>query len=116
MEMLSRISKLMPQHRFKIMINGIFNSKLSYCLCLFGSISGLDTMQDGDTRHCSFTQASLRALQTIQNKLLRLLTCHGYETPILQLLEEAEMLSVNQQIAYSTMTTLFKIKQNKEPS
>ena len=72
-------------------------------------------MQDGDTRHCSFTQASLRALQQIHNKLLRLLLGHGYETPTLQLLEESNMLSVNQLIAYSVITTLFKIKQSKEP-
>ena len=90
-------------------------SNMRYCLCIFGSMFGLETMQDGDTRHCSFTQASLCALQQLHNKLLRLLLGHGNDIPTLQLLEESNMLSVNQFIAYSVMTTLFKVKQSKEP-
>ena len=85
------------------------------CVTAWVSISGLDTMQDGDTRHCSFTQASLRALQQLHNKLLRLLLGHGNDIPTLQLLEESNMLSVNQLIALSTLTTLFKIRSSGEP-
>ena len=113
--MLAKISNLMPSKKLKILVNGLFISKLSYCLGLFGGIWGLDTMQIGDTRHNSFTKASLRALQTLLNKVMRLLTKKGYDTPILTLLEETEMLSVHQLIAYSTIVTTFKIRKSKEP-
>ena len=113
--MLSRLVYFVPPHRFKMLVHGIFMSKLNYCIRLYGTVSGMDTLEDTETRQNSFTKASLRSLQVLQNKVLHLLTGHGYETPVLQLLQESNILSVNQLIAYNTIITVFKINQSSEP-
>ena len=46
---------------------------------------------------------------------MRLLTRKGYDTHIADLFSETEFLSVNQLIAYTTLTTIFKIKRAGEP-
>ena len=46
---------------------------------------------------------------------MRLITGHGYDTPVLQLLEDADMLSINQLIHYTTLTTCFKVKKSTKP-
>ena len=67
-------------------MHGIFLSKLSYCIQLYGNIWGLKTLEDSETRQNSFTKANLKTLQVIQNKVLRLMTGRRYDTPVLQLL------------------------------
>ena len=113
--MLARISSLVPYDRFKLLVNGLFMSKLLYCLPLFANIWGLKTTQEGETRNNSFTQSHLRSLQTLQNKILRLLSGLKYETPTVQLLEKTKMLSVNQLVAYTTMMIVFKVHDSSEP-
>ena len=46
---------------------------------------------------------------------MRLITRHGYNTPVLKLLEDADMLSINQLIHYTTLTTCFKVKKSAKP-
>ena len=92
-----------------------FFSKMLYCLPLFSNCWGVETMQEGVIRRNSFTQANLRALQILQNKVLRLLTGHSYDTHIKTLLKDSEMMSVNQMIAFSTINTTFKIKKSGKP-
>ena len=113
--MLSRLVKLMTAARFRLLVNGLFMSKLLYCLPLFGNCLGVATAKDGETRLNSFTKSHLKALQTLQNKTLRLITGRGYNTPVLQLLEEAKMLSVNQLIVFSTVMIVFKVQLSQEP-
>ena len=38
--MLARLSKIVPKKRFKTLCNGIFNSKLIYCLQVVGNVLG----------------------------------------------------------------------------
>jgi hypothetical protein len=49
------------------------------------------------------------------NKVLRLQTGLGYDTPVDHLLKESGQLSVNQLIAYTTISTTHKIVQSGEP-
>ena len=83
-----------------------------FCIQLFGNSW---TGEEWDTRQNSFTKANLMALQTLQNKVLRLLTGKRYDTPTADLFSETEFLSVNQLIAYSTLVLIFKIKNSGEP-
>ena len=112
--MLCCLVKLLPRERFKMLVNGIFMSKLLYCLQLYGNVyvDGLDGCND---RNNSFTKSNLHSLQVLQNRVLRLLTGHIYDTPVLTLLEDSGMLSVNQLIAYTTINSVYKIKQSGEP-
>ena len=52
---------------------GIFYSKLGYCLPLFSNTWGLETYKDGNTRSSGFTKEDNRKLQVIQNQVARLL-------------------------------------------
>jgi hypothetical protein len=71
--MLSRLVNLVPNSRFKTLTNGLFNSKLLYCLELFGNCQGIATLRDCDSRYNSFTKSHLRSLQTLQNKIMRMI-------------------------------------------
>lgn len=115
--MLSRLVKLVPANRFKLLVNGLFMSKLLYCLPLFANALGLPTSRiiDTETRYHSFTKSNLKTLQTLENKVLRLITGRGYRTPVIQLLEESQMLSVNQLVVFSTIMIVFKVQHTGEP-
>ena len=113
--MLSRLVHFLPPHRFRLLVHGIFMAKLNYCIGLYGTVTGIDTLEEADTRQNSFTKACLKSLQVLENKVLRLLTGHGYDTPVLQLLEDSGFLSVNQLIAFSIIKTVYKIKISGEP-
>jgi hypothetical protein len=110
--MLARLSKVMPTNKFKCLINGLFYSKLLYCLPLYANVIGVGDI----SHHNSFTKANLKSLQILQNELMCLYTGHGYDTPVRTLLEDSDMLSVNQLVAYSTISTVFKIKTSSHPS
>ena len=56
----------------KILTNGLFYSKLSYCLPLFTNTWGLDRYKDGGTRFSCYTKEDKRKLQVLQNQVTRL--------------------------------------------
>ena len=72
-------------------------------------------MQEGERRYTAFTKANLTALQVLQNKVLRLQTGLGYDTPVSELLATSGMLSVNQLVAYTTLVTVYKVLLSGEP-
>ena len=114
--MLSRLVKLIPTNRFKLLVNGLFMSKLLYCLPLFANGLGLVTTHIGETRNNSFTKSNLKSLEILENKVMRLMTGHGYQTPVIQLLQETNMLSVNQLVIFSTIMIVFMLAlQNNAP-
>ena len=113
--MLSQLVKLLPHEKFVKTVNGIFMSKLMYCLQLIGNVWCDDTFEGFNERNHSFTKQNLHSLQILQNKVLRLLTGKGYDTHIVDLLSEAKMLSVNQLIAYTTIVSIHNIKKVGEP-
>ena len=106
--------KLLPKDRFRMIVNGIFNSKLLFCLQIIGNVWS-DKLEGLNVRNHAFTLSNLRSLQILQNRALRLLTGHSYDTPVIDLLNDAGMLSVNQLVAYTTLTTVYKIKKSGEP-
>ena len=73
--------------------NGIFMSKLSYLIQLWG---GCD-------------KYLVRSLQIVQNRAARVVTGKSWYTPVRRLLEECRWLSVNQLIFYHTCLQVKKI-------
>ena len=53
--MLKQLSKYMSKEKLKYFSNGIFYSKLNYCLPVFGNIFGLNNYKEENRRYFSFT-------------------------------------------------------------
>ena len=70
------------------MVQGVFNSVLSYCLPLFGGC----------------TNAGLDVLQVLQNRAARNL-----------MFDRLDWLTVQQLIVYHTLVTVFRIRKSQEP-
>ena len=99
-----------------MLTNGMFYSKLIYCLPLYGNVFDIESLSDNETRQNSFTKANLNSLQVLQNKILRMSTNSSYDTPVAQLLQKSGSLSINQLIGYTTVLAFYKIRQTKEPA
>ena len=113
--LLSGLVHLVPLNHFKKLVDGMFMSKLRYCVQLFGNVSVIGTMEEGDTRKHAFTKANLHNLQILQNKVMRLIAKCGYGTAVVELLGKIEFLSVNQIIAHTSLVTIFRVKKSGEP-
>ena len=114
--MLGKLSKLMSKDKLRYFCSGIFYSKLSYCLPVFGNIFGLDTYKEENRKYFSFTVKDNNTLQTLQNKLNRLLLNARYNTPTADLLEQTGSLSIHQMVAYQTAVSTYKIIKSGKPS
>ena len=90
-------------------------SKLIYCLPVYGNIWGLANLYEIDRSSISFTKQHCRILQILQNKVLRIITQRGYDTPVCQLLEESGHLSIHQLTAYHTALAVFKVVKTGQP-
>ena len=77
---LCQLVKLVPKEKFKVLVDGIFMTKLLYCLQLFGNVWGIETTGEIEPRQNLFTKANLRSLQVLQNKVIRLMTGCWYNT------------------------------------
>ena len=113
--MLKRMSRFMSKKTLALFTNGLFYSKLNYCLPVFGHVFGLDTYCDKETRYSAYTKEDNRKLQVLQNKLLRLLSDKDARTPTATLLNLTESLSIQQKIALQTLTMVHKIVYNGKP-
>ena len=70
---LKKPSTRMSKERLKLFASGIFYSKLSYCLPVFGNVFGLEKYKEENNRYTSYTMADNHNLQVLQNKLNRLI-------------------------------------------
>jgi hypothetical protein len=113
--LLKRIVHLMPKKRFRMICQGIFYSKMTYCLQVVGNVWGVESTDEVNRRFSAFTKEDNRKLQTLQNTVLRLKTNMPKLTPTETLLTLSGDLSVQQLTALSTLTSLQKILQNGKP-
>ena len=111
-----QLSKYMDREKLKFFASGIFYSKLSYCLPVFGNVFGLDQYKEESTRYFSYTKEDNNRLQIIQNNLNRLLLGADYRTSTTQLLQDTGTLSIQQMIAHQTAVMAYKIVKSKKPS
>ena len=117
--MLKRISKVASKSVLRKIAQGLFYSKLSYCLPLFVNTWGLDLYKDGSSRYQSFTKNDLHKLQVLQNQVSRLLIQkfpgENYMSTV-ELLNRSGDLSVHQLGALSTLCLMKKILHTRKPS
>ena len=66
---LKRLSKYMSTERLKMMVSGIFYSKLMYCLPVIGNVHGLDIYRDSKGRSAGMTVTDCNKLQVLQNRV-----------------------------------------------
>ena len=110
-----KLSKYMNKDKLKFFASGIFYSKLSYCLPVFGNVFGLHKYKEENTRYISYTKEDNNRLQILQNKLNRVLLQADPRTPTSQLLQDTGSLSVQQMIAHQTVVMAYKIINSKKP-
>ena len=113
--LLAQVAKYLPSHRMHQIANGIFFSKMIYCLPVYGNIWGLADFDETERRSVSFTMQHCRVLQILENKVLRIITCRTFDTPVSQLLEESGYMSVHQLIAYHTALIMYKVVKTGQP-
>ena len=101
---LRRLSRHMGRNRLRMFSSGIFYSKLSYCLPVFGNVSGLDKYMITSSRSLSFTNEDCRKLQVLQNSVNRLLTEARPDTPTADLITATNTVSIHQMVAYHSNT------------
>mgnify|MGYP001179234605 FL=1 len=112
---LKRLSKHMSRDRLKMMVSGIFYSKLMYCLPVFGNVHGLDIYRDTRGRSSGMTITDCNKLQVLQNSVNRLITGARQGTATADLLENTKSLSVQQMIAFYTLIMVHKITMTGKP-
>ena len=87
--------------RTRLMVaNGIFQSKLCYCIQVWGGAEGY----------------LLNALQRLQNKAARAVTRKCWSTATRTLLKECKWLSVRQLVFYHTVLSVHKIVTSGQPT
>ena len=118
---LRKLSAVASKKKLRMIAEGIFYSKLSYCLPLFANTWGLDPYKVGESRYSSFTKEDNRRLQVLQNQVARLMV-HKKDLkgrlnmPTKELLNLSGDLSVHQQGALRTVTLVKKIMLTQKPS
>ena len=117
--MLKKLGKFMPPARLKMVMEGMFTSKLQYGMTVWGRVWNIPGSLDEDeaVRKCpSLKKEDVRKLQVLQNKCLRIITHSDYKTPTKVLLEKTKSLSVHQQIAHLSLSQVYNVHKTKLPA
>ena len=112
--MLKKIVKIVSKSKFLMLSQGMFTSKVLYCLQVFGNVWGFG-YDEVSRRSFGFTKEDCRRLQVLQNKVCRMKTGLGFDISTKELLEASKELSIHQLIAYHTLVMVKKIKSSKKP-
>ena len=96
---LNSLKFILPYNMRNQVTLGMFNSVLIYCLPLFGG--------------CDISE--IKQLQVLQNKAAQVVTHSPPRAERLAMYSRLKWLTVNQLIAYHTLLTVFKIRQEGEP-
>ena len=84
---LSKLAKVLTFKQFKAVSNGIFTSKLLYCLPLFCNTWDKQMNESNDQICYLFSKNDLNKLQILQNKVLRMRCRQKKYTPVATLLK-----------------------------
>ena len=82
-----------------MLTNGLFMSKLVYCISLWGGCEHF----------------LMKSLQIVQNKAARFVCKKGIYTPVRTLLSECNWLSVSQLVFFHSVVLLRKVRQSQKP-
>ena len=97
---LKRICKLTNFKNRKMIANGLFVSKISYLICLWGGCSG----------------QIQKTLQVVLNKAARLVSKCDWSVSTKETYKQIGWLSLKQLVFYHTVLLIYKIRKNKEPT
>ena len=113
---IKQICKYMSINQLNSVINGLFMSKLLYCLPLFSNVWGIESMDETDRRFSAFTKEDMRKMQVLQNRVLRIKS-QNFElnTPTTELVRLCGDLSVQQLGVFHTLLQVFKIISTEKP-
>ena len=114
--LLSLLVHRLTSSGFNAVSNGLFNSKLNYCLEVIGNIWGYTTHDLNKRRFSAFSKNDCHRLQVLQNKVLRLKTGLDYDTSTQKLLSTSKDMSVHQLISYHTLLSVYKTLANQKPT
>ena len=110
---LTKLRKFTKPKQFVPLLNGIFMSRLLYGITAWGCVSGIPGCPN-DYRS-GFTKQDLLRIQALQNKALRLINWSDSSLSTKSLLQQSNMLSVNQLIAYHILVQSYNIKISQKP-
>ena len=96
---MKKVSKVASFRNRKMIANGIFLSKLTYLMPLWGGCS----------------KELVKTLQTIQNKAARAITKLDWNTPTAVHLKQCGWLNVQQLIVYHSVLLVYKVLKTKSP-
>ena len=113
---MKKMARVINRKNLEFFASGMFYSKMSYCLPVFGNVFGMEQYNDQNLRYQSYSVKDNQKLQVLQNNLNRLLLNARYDTPTEELLEKSRSLSVQQMIAFQTAVLGFKIMKARKPS
>jgi len=110
LSILRRIRRVLSANQTKMIANGMIMSRIRYCLAIHGAEQLRVTQDDKLTGVC-------HQMQLIQNEMLRIIFNHKKcdRVKITDMLESADMLSVNQLIGYSILMEAWKSKNFEIP-
>ena len=114
--MLRRVRRFMSGRQFRLVLNGLFTSKLLYCITTWGGVWGLDGMDEEARNKIAIIKNDMAKLQVLQNKALRIYQQKPRETPISTLLAQSHELSVHQLVAYHSAVQVYKVNTTKQPT
>ena len=122
--LLQNLSSSASRKKLQMFASGIFYSKLEYCLPLFVNTWGLDQYNENEEKYVTMTKEQCRKLQVLQNKVCRLMLPRSQQDQCRlkaqhistsDLLKTANVLSIHQLGAYSTILLAKKIMMDKKP-
>ena len=112
---LKRLSRYMGKDTLKNVSNGIFYSKLNYCLAVYGNVKGLNETYRGPNRMHGLTSQDINKLQVLQNNVNRIISGAPYRTPTEDLLRDTDSLSVMQLMALYTVMLVRRVTNSGKP-
>ena len=101
--------------KFRIIVNGIFSSKLIYGIIVWGGVWGLTGYDEESRNSISVTKEDMRKLQVLHNQVMRTITGLDQGTSTDLLCNRSNQLSVHQLVAYHTLNLVFKINREMKP-
>ena len=90
---LRQLRRFMSPKTFIPMLNGLFYSKLTNGLTVWGNVSGIPG--SANQSKAGLTKLDIQRLQSIQNKALRLINYHDRYVSTRKLLKDTNQLGIN---------------------
>ena len=113
---LKQVRKFMTERQFRMVKNGMFTSKLLYCITTWGGIWGLEGLDVEVRKKVAIRKEDMRRLQVLQNRAMRIHKQMPRDTPTTTLLTQTQELSVHQLVAYHSGLQAYKVYTTQQPT